>query len=121
MVDREYFETSPLFADLRESGMLEAMINNALHTSEDMVNHTPSLYDGDVLYFKPDQIPADVTDQSRRYWERMMEFDAGNYENYCDKDRLCIVHTPHEHDLMMDDESLDVIVPKLMAAIEERS
>ena len=40
-INRDYFETSPLFADLRESGMLEAMIKNAAHTSEDMVNHTP--------------------------------------------------------------------------------
>ena len=43
----------------------------------------------------------------------MMEFEAGNYENYCDKSKLHIIHTPHEHDLMMDDPSLDIIVPEI--------
>ena len=120
-VDRTYFETSPLFADLRESGMLEAMVANAAHTSEDMVNHTPAFYHGDVLYFKPDQVPSGISAESRRYWERMMEFEAGNYERYCARNRLRIVHTPHEHDLMMDEASLDIIVPELMQAIESHT
>ena len=119
-VNRAYFETSPLFADLRESGMLEAMVTNAAHTTEDMVNHTPSIYHGDVLYFKPDQVPSGISEESRRYWMKMMEFEAGNYEHYCDRDRLHIVHTLHEHDLMMDDTSLDIIVPELMRAIESQ-
>ncbi|MBR3017289.1 MAG: AMP-binding protein [Clostridia bacterium] len=117
-VNREYFETSPLFADLRESGMLDAMVANAAHTTEDMVNHTPSFYHGDILYFKPDRIPSGISEESRRYWEKMMEFEAGNYEHYCARDRLRIVHTPHEHDLMMDEASLDIIVPELMKAME---
>ncbi|MBQ7564746.1 MAG: hypothetical protein IJT16_12240 [Lachnospiraceae bacterium] len=48
-----------------------------------------------------------------------MEFEAGNYERYCSQNQLRIVQTPHEHDLMMDDESLDVIVPELLQAIEK--
>ena len=120
-INREYFETSPLFADLRESGMLDAMVINAAHTAEDMENHIPSLYQGDVLYFKPDQIPSGLSEKSRRYWREMMEFEAGNYEHYCCRDRLRVVRTPHEHDLMMDDPSLDIIVPEIMKAIAERS
>jgi len=117
-VNRTYFETSPLFADLRESGMLEAMVANAVHASEDMVNHLPSVYHGKVLYFKPDQLPSGISPENRRYWEKMMQFSAGNYEHYCRREKLRIVHTPHEHDLMMDDASLDIIVPELMKAIE---
>ena len=90
------------------------------YTTEDMVNHTPSFYHGDVLYFKPGQIPSGISEESRRYWEKMMEFEAGNYEHYCARDRLRIVHTPHEHDLMMDDASLNIIVPEIMQAIENR-
>ena len=119
-INRDYFETSPLFADLRESGMLEAMIKNAAHTSEDMVNHTPSFYHRRTLYFKPKQLPSGISAKSRRYWEKMMEFEAGNYERYCSQNQLRIVQTPHEHDLMMDDESLDIIVPELLQAIEKR-
>lgn len=118
-VDRSYFETSPLFADLREAGMLENMVQNAAHTSEDMMNHIPSVFHGNVLYFKPDQLPSGISEESRQYWKKMMGFEAGNYERYCLPDKLRIVHTPHEHDLMMDDPSLDIIVPELMKAIGE--
>ena len=117
-INAEYFETCPLFAELRESGMLEAMINNAAHVSEDLMNHTPSFYHGDVTYFKPDQVPAGVTGDNLKYWNNMMLFEAGNFENYCDKDKLKIIHTPHEHDLMMDDPSLDIIVPEFFKAIK---
>lgn len=113
--------TSPLFADFRESGMLEAMVTNAAHTTEDMVNHTPAFNHGNVLYFKPDQIPSGISEESSRYWIKMMEFEAGNYGHYCERDALHIVHTPHEHDLMMDDASLDIIVPELMRAIESQT
>ena len=117
-INRSYFETSPLFRDLRESGMLEDMIRNAAHSSEDMMNHVPSVFHGNTLYFKPDRIPAGVSEESRRYWRKMMEFEAGNYEHYCCRNKLRIVHTPHEHDLMMDDPSLDIIVPEMLKAIE---
>ena len=109
-----YFEMCPLFAELREAGMLEAMVRNAANVAEDLTHHSPSFFDGHVTYFKPNQIPAGVTGDNRRYWEKMMEFEAGNYENYCNKQKLHIVHTPHEHDLMMDDASLEIIVPELL-------
>ena len=116
-VNAEYFETCPLFAELREAGMLEAMIRNAANVAEDLTHHSPSFFDGNVTYFKPDEIPAGVTGDNRDYWAKMMEFQAGNYENYCDKSKLRIIHTPHEHDLMMDDPSLDIIVPEIYSTL----
>ncbi|MBR5394151.1 MAG: AMP-binding protein [Bacteroidaceae bacterium] len=112
-VNVAYFETCPLFAELREAGMLEAMVNNAANVADDLMHHSLSFFDGNVTYFKPDQIPAGVTGDNLKYWAKMMEFEAGNFENYCDKSKLHIIHTPHEHDLMMDDASLDIIVPEL--------
>ena len=112
-VNVAYFETCPLFAELREAGMLEAMVTNAANVADDLMHHTPSFFNGNVTYFKPDQIPAGVTGDNRKYWSKMMEFEAGNFEHYCEKSKLHIVHTPHEHDLMMDDASLDIIVPEL--------
>lgn len=111
-INAEYFETCPLFAELRESRMLEAMIRNAAHVADDLMHHVPSLYHGSVTYFKPDEIPAGVTGDNFRYWSSMMQYEAGNYENYCERDKMKIIHTPHEHDLMMDDPSLDIIVPE---------
>ena len=118
-VNVAYFETSPLFAELRAAGMLEAMINNAANVADDLMHHSPSFFDGNVTYFKPDQIPAGVTGDNRKYWEKMMEFEAGNYENFCDKSKLHIIHTPHEHDLMMDDASLDIIVPEIYKILKQ--
>ena len=113
----EYFETCPLFAELRESGMLEALIKNAAHVSEDLTHHTPQHFHGSVTYFKPDMIPAGVTGDNFKYWDSMMQYEAGNYENYCDREKMRIVHTPHEHDLMMDDPSLDIIVPEILKTV----
>ena len=33
------------------------------------------------------------------------------------KAKLRIIHTPHEHDLMMDDPSLEIIVPEFYKGI----
>lgn len=116
-INADYFETCPLFAELRESGMLEAMVNNAAHVSEDLYNHTPSVYHGSVTYFKPDQVPAGVTGDNLKYWNDMMKYEAGNYENYCDIAKMQVIHTPHEHDLMMDDDSLAIIIPTFFKSI----
>ena len=67
---------------------------------------------------KPDVIPAESSGEARKYWERMMEFQAGNYEQFCNKELFRIIHTPHEHDLMMDDPSLDIIVPEIYRALD---
>ena len=119
-INREYFETCPLFTGLRESGMLDAMVTNAAHVSEDLMRHVPSCYHGAVTYFKPEQIPAGASESSRIYWETMMEFSAGNYERYCLPEKLRIIPTPHEHDLMMDDPSLDIIVPEILNSLSPR-
>jgi hypothetical protein len=116
-INADYFETCPLFAELRESGMLEAMVNNAAHVSEDLYNHIPSMYHGSVTYFKPDQVPAGVTGDNLKYWNDMMKYEAGNYENYCDIAKMQVIHTPHEHDLMMDDDSLAIIIPTFFKSI----
>ncbi len=116
-ISREYFETCPLFAELRANGMLDAMIANAAHVSEDMMAHVPSFYRGPTTYFKPRQIPAGVSEKSRIYWETMMEFSAGNYEHYCLADKLRVIPTPLEHDRMMDEASLDVIAPAILQTV----
>ncbi|SFD03490.1 AMP-binding protein [Butyrivibrio sp. YAB3001] len=110
-ISRDYYETCPLFEEIRENGMLDVLIDNAAHVSDDLLHHKPSFFNGNVIYFKPDQIPAGITGANYRYWTYMMGYEAGNYENYCNIDKLTIIHTPQEHDLMMDEPSLDVIVP----------
>lgn len=113
-VDRSYFEECPLFQDLRDHGMLEAVVRNYTQVAYDILHHTPKHYSGPLTYFKPMQTPMAATGRSLEYWQEMMKFDAGNFEKFCNRDSLRIVKMPHEHDLMMDDESLAVSVPVLM-------
>ena len=112
-VKRTYFETCPLFKDLRENGMLDAVVENAARVARDLNTHVPKNYHGTVTYFKPEHTPAAAEGDVLKYWQEMMKRQAGNYENYCDKDKLTVVLTPREHDEMMAPDSLDIIVPKL--------
>ncbi len=73
--NREYFETSSLFQDLREGGMIEAVVNNYFHVAQDIAAHTPSYFQGDVTYFKPDELPSGQSEKSLAYWNKMMEFE----------------------------------------------
>ena len=116
--DRRYFETCELFEDMREHGMLEALIENSRHVGYDMMMHVPSHYEGKCLYFKPNTVPAASIGGARDYWNYMMRrFDAGGFESYCSEDGLTVIATPHEHDLMMDSESLDIIVPQMYMSL----
>lgn len=114
-VDREYFETSELFEGMKRRGMLENLIENSEHVSRDLLAYRPSRYDGPCCYFRPKTIPqASVGGDSEAYWRKMTyEHDAGGFEHYLNREKMIIRETPHEHDLMMDDASLDIIVPEM--------
>lgn len=114
---REYFETSPLFADLRAQGLLESVVLNSKRVARDLAHHEPSRFDGPVTYFKPRVTPAGMSGEALRYWQEMMKHKAGGYENFCSN--IEVIPTPHEHDLMMDGESLEIIVPKMLSLIDE--
>ena len=112
-IDKDYFMTSPLFEDIRSQGMLEEMINNASHVYQDLKSHYPTTYNGDVLYFKPKRIPAGLSSSASSYWLDMMKFKAGNYEKFCNRDKLEILLTPDEHDFMMRDSTLNIVIPAI--------
>lgn len=112
-VDRRYFETCPLFKDLREAGMIEVVIENSRQVVEDLNNHKPKDFHGRVTYFKPTETPAAASGEVLKYWTEMMHHRAGNYEKHVDEDKLEIVTVPGEHDTMMNDDALDIIVPKI--------
>ena len=113
----EYYETSPLFADLRSQGLLGSVIANSKRVARNLAEHYPSVFNGPVLYFKPQVTPAGLGGESLQYWQEMMKHRAGGYESFCTD--LSIIPTPHEHDLMMDAESLRTIVPELMKLLDE--
>ena len=112
-VKRSYFETCPLFRELREHGMLDALVENAARVAKDLNAHIPKHYHGSLTYFKPEHTPAAAQGEVLKYWQEMMKMQAGNYENYCDPDKLEVILTPREHDEMMAPDALDIIVPKL--------
>ena len=112
-VSRSYFETCPLFKELRENGMLDAVVENASRVTRDLNTHVPKHFHGSVTYFKPERTPASAEGDVLKYWQEMMKLQAGNYENYCEKNKLEVILTPREHDEMMAPDALDIIVPKL--------
>lgn len=118
-VDRSYFEECPLFQDLRDNGMLEAIVRNYSQVTYDILHHSPKHFNGPLTYFKPMQTPMTATGKSLEYWQEMMKYDAGNFEKFCNRERLQIIEMPHEHDLMMDNESLTVSVPVLLNILRE--
>ena len=113
---RDYFETSPLFADLRNQGLLESVVANAARVSRNLSAHEPKVFHGPVTYFKPQVTPSGLGGKSLEYWQEMSKRKAGGYETFCPD--LRVVTTPHEHDLMMDPESLAIIVPEIMKLID---
>ncbi len=115
--NRRYFETCPLFKELRENGMLEAVIKNAERVVSDTNAHVPKSFLGSLTYFKPSRTPASATGDVLKYWSEMMKLKAGNYEKYCDPNKLEVVVVPGEHDEMMLDAALDVIVPKIYEVV----
>lgn len=117
-VGRHYFETCYLFEEMRKHGMLERLIKNSENIRDDMLSHKPSHYDGKCLYFKPKEIPHDANGKAKKYWALMKkEYIAGGFESYCRWDKVKVIETAHEHDLMMDKVSLDIIVPEMYSAI----
>ena len=117
-INREYFETCSVFNEMRNRGMLEALITNSQQVGHDMTTHIPSHYEGPCLYFKPQVLPEVIPERARRYWVKIMtEFRAGGFEDYCSRDQLSVIYTPSEHDLMMDSKSLDIIVPQIWHAL----
>ena len=118
--DRRYFETCPLFKELREKGMLEAVIENSERVVSDLNTHIPKRFDGHVTYFKPSSCPEQASGDVLEYWNEMMKLKAGNYEKYCNPEKLEVIVVPGEHDTMMNKESLDIIVPKLKELLQER-
>ena len=116
--DENYFKTCDLFEDMRERGMLDSLIENSQHVGYDMITHIPSYYSGPCLYFKPKTIPIAAMGGAQEYWDLMMrKYKAGGFESYCRPDQLTVIETPHEHDLMMDGDSLDIIVPHIYKAL----
>ena len=113
---REYFETSPIFADLRAQGLLDSVVANSKRVARDLALHEPGTFDGPVTYFKPKVTPAGMSGDSLAYWQNMMTHRAGGFENFCTD--IDVILTPHEHDLMMDEESLEIIVPELMKHLQ---
>ncbi len=120
LVRREYFETCPLFEDMRTRGMLEKLIYNYQYVARDVVAYTPTRYNGKILYFKPEVIPEGSAGAAFQYQKAIHKKKAGGYEAFTAPKNLEVLMTPHEHDLMMDDASLDIIVPKLIEIGEQK-
>lgn len=112
-VNREYYETSPLFADFRSRGMLEDIIDNSRRVGQNMADYEPRGYNGRVHYFKALNMARHLPAAQRTYFAHIIRERAGGYERYIPDHQLTIYEIPEHHDGMMSDTGRSIIAGRI--------
>ena len=108
---RNYFENSPLFEDLLHRGLLNELVRNSMQVHYDMMQFNPSKYDGEVVYFKAITISSNISEEDKHFFQEMNAKRAGGFEEYIEQQNLHIVDIPQDHDSILNEASLSIIVP----------
>ena len=117
-VNREYYETSPLFEDFRERGMLETIIENSRRVGRNMAEFEPRPYTGRVHYFKAVKIADDLPVSQRTYFAHIVRELAGGIEKYVPAHQLTIYDVAEHHDGMMSETGRKVISNRIRNIME---
>ena len=117
-VNREYYETSPLFEDFRERGMLETIIENSRRVGRNMAEFEPRPYTGRVHYFKAVKIADDLPVSQRTYFAHIVRELAGGIEKYVPAHQLTIYDVAEHHDGMMSEIGRKVISNRIRNIME---
>lgn len=112
-VNREYYETSPLFADFRSRGMLDIIIENSRRVGQNMVDFQPKPYNGRVHFFKALNIAKGLPTSQHTYFAHIVRERAGGLENYIPAHQLTIYDIPEHHDGMMSDTGRRIISSRI--------
>lgn len=108
-VDREYYETSPLFADFRSRGMIEDIIDNSRRVGRNMADFVPREYTGRVHFFKALNMAKDLSAAQQTYFAHIIRERAGGFEKYIPEHQLTIYDIPEYHDGMMSETGRQII------------
>lgn len=115
---RKYLSTAELFAGLRSKGLLEKLIANSRSVTRNWLNFNPQHYSGKVVYFKALRKEEGLTAVSDKMYDILLAQRAAGYEKRVDEDKMTIVNVEIGHDSMMNESSLDVIVPVIKKILE---
>jgi amino acid adenylation domain-containing protein/non-ribosomal peptide synthase protein (TIGR01720 family) len=111
---REYLSTAPLFEGIRKKGLLERYLENAGRAARMALEYDPPEYDGSVLYFKAGIKADDLTDTLSEMYNIILKEKAAGFEKKVPEDKLKIIEVKTDHDSMMNDDALQVIVPAII-------
>ncbi|MCQ2173618.1 MAG: AMP-binding protein [Bacteroidales bacterium] len=117
-VNREYYETSPLFEDFRERGMLETIIANSRNVGRNMAEFEPRPYTGRVHYFRAAKIADNLPVSQRTYFAHIVRELAGGIEKYVPAHQLTIYDIAEHHDGMMSEIGRKVISNRIRNIME---
>ena len=117
-VNREYYETSPLFADFRARGMLENIIENSRRVGRNMADFEPRPYTGRVHFFKATKIADKLPASQRTYFAHIVREMAGGIEKFIPAHQLTIYDIAEHHDGMMSDVGRKVISNRIRNIME---
>lgn len=117
-VNREYYEKSPLFAEFRERGMLETIIENSRRVGRNMAEFEPRQYTGRVHFFKATKIADDLPATQRTYFAHIVRELAGGLQNFIPEHQLTIYDIAEHHDGMMSEVGRKVISNRIRNIME---
>lgn len=117
-VNREYYETSPLFADFRSRGMLDIIIENSRMVGQNMVDFQPQPYSGRVHFFKALNIANGLPTAQHTYFAHITRKLAGGLEKYIPNNQLTIYNIPEHHDGMMSDTGRRIISSRIRSIMK---
>lgn len=117
-VNREYYEKSPLFADFRERGMIETIIENSRRVGLNMAEFEPRPYTGRVHYFKATKIADDLHTSQRTYFAHIVRELAGGLQNFIPAHQLTIYDIAEHHDGMMSETGRKIISNRIRNIME---
>ena len=117
-VNREYYENNPLFADFRERGMLETIIENSRKVGRNMAEFEPRPYTGRVHYFKATKIAENLQTTQRTYFAHIVREIAGGLQKFILPHQLTVYDIAEHHDGMMSDTGRKIISNRIRNIME---
>ena len=118
---REYLEKDALFEGVRQRNMIDMLVKNAKITTKEWLYYDPPEYKGNVLYFRAGKRPIGAQGAVAMMYDSILQESASGFEKLIPKDKLKIVPIYEEHDGLMSDKALDIIVPELRSFLTEIS
>lgn len=116
---REYLSSAPLFEGIRKKGLLERYIGNAARATHLWLDYDPPKTENGMLYVKASVKAKGLSGASDEMYDHILNLKAAGYEKRVPAEKLRIISVPKDHDSLMDDDALQLIVPAIKDYLDE--